>query len=233
MIAGFDPSLTHFGWVILDETKTGKDAVVETGTFVTAPTDGLLVQRLIMQRERVRQLLTDRSVQFVSMEAPYWGGYSTELLFALNQFVHEVFLNLKVFVIYIQPDTLRKIAIPNMNPKEVNKNHMVHQAKTELDRQGKRLSEHVADAYFAGKVGHMFFRWYFLKQLTDNDLPEYTREVFCGKHTFVKGDKKGTTEYNGIIYNENDLFFDYTKQPRNTKSITQEVGDGRENIDAR
>ena len=39
-IAGFDPSLTHFGWVVFDERKSGKDAVIESGTFATDTDDG-------------------------------------------------------------------------------------------------------------------------------------------------------------------------------------------------
>jgi len=225
-IAGFDPSLTHFGWVILDEDRVGKDSVLETGTFKTVPVDGLLIQRLIMQRERVRLLLETRNIKFVSMEAPYWGDFNTEILFALNQQLHEIFLNSQIFVLYIQPQTLKKWAIPTMNPNEVTKNHMTHQAKTELDKQGKRFSEHMADAYFAGKLGHKFYQWYIKKIISDEDLSDYERYTFCGKHTFQRGIKKGLTEYTGIIYKENDQFFDYKKQIRNTQIITEEIHNG-------
>jgi len=103
----------------------------------------------------------------------------------------------------------------------------VHQAKTELDKHGeKKFSEHIADAYFAGKVGRIFYNWHIAKRFTDEDLPEYLREIFSGKHIFVKGAKKGLTEYTGIIYKENELFFDYTKQKRKTQTIINEVADG-------
>ena len=59
MIAGFDPSLTHYGWVLLDESKfspqTGESEIISYGTFKTDPSTGLLVQRLIYQRERVKK----------------------------------------------------------------------------------------------------------------------------------------------------------------------------------
>jgi hypothetical protein len=42
----------------------------------------------------------------------------------------------------------------------------------------------------------------------------------------VKGAKKGITEYNGIIYKENDQFFDYKKQTRKTTDIISEVKNG-------
>jgi Holliday junction resolvasome RuvABC endonuclease subunit len=225
-IAAFDPSLTHFGWVLLDETKDGKESFLNSGTFKTGPSDGLLVHRLILQRERVQKFLLDNKIQFVAMEAPYWMDFSTELLFALNQYVHEVFLNLDMFIFYIQPQSLKKFACPNLKTNDITKHHMVHQAKTELGLHGKRFSEHVSDAYFAGKLGVLFHKWFIQKTLADEDLSEYLRELFYGKHTFVKGTKKGLTEYNGIIYKENDQFFDYKKQTRKTQTIISEVQNG-------
>ena len=222
-IAGFDPSLTHFGWVILDEKKEGRESLLEHGHFKTCPSDGLLVQRIIRQRERVRKLLISKGVTFVSMEAPYFADFSTELLFALNQHIHEVFLDLGVFVIYIQPITLKKLSVPGINPHDVTKNHMIHQAKEELGLQGKRFSEHVADAYHAGRIGRKFYQWHFLRKLTDDDLNTEERQFFCGKHTYVKGTKKGLTDYTGLIYRDNDQFFDYSKPKKRTAQITEEV----------
>lgn len=228
-IAGFDPSITNLGWVVFDENKTGKKAVLEAGVFKTKPSDGLLVQRLIMQRERVRLLIASRNIKFISMEAPYWQDFSTELLFALNQHIHEAFLDRKIFVIYIQPSTLKKFVFPDLNPVDITKHHMTHKAKKELDRMGKRFSEHVADAYFIGKIGLRFYQWYFMQKFSDNELTEQEQKLFCGKHIFKRGIKKGLTEYTGIIYRENDQFFDYKKQERNSEIIAREIeNDGEE-----
>jgi Holliday junction resolvasome RuvABC endonuclease subunit len=225
-IAGFDPSMTHFGWVLLDEIKEGKNALLDYGIFKTEPSDGLIVQRLITQKERVLNFLLANKIKFVAMEAPIWQDFSTEILWALNQFLHQVFLDNDIFVMYIQPMSLKKFACPNMNPIEVTKHHVVHQAKTELEKHGRRFAEHLADAYFIGKMGAYFYRWFFLKRIKDGELPEYLQDFFFGKHTFVKGVKKGTTEYYGIIYKENDQFFDYAKQKRKTADIKSEVHNG-------
>lgn len=222
-IAGFDPSITHFGWVILDEIS---GSLLDHGTFKTSKKDGLLVQRLILQRERMRKLLQDYGITFVAMEAPYFMDFSTELLFALNQFIHEVYLNEGCFVLYLQPLTLKKFAIPHIKDSHnITKNHVVHQAKTELDMHGQRFSEHVADAYFAGKLGHIFHQWYFQESLKDEDLPEKLRTLFAGRHTLTRGPRKGITEYTGIIYKENDQFFDYRKHKRTTDTLIKEVHD--------
>jgi len=229
MIASFDPSMTHFGWVIMDEHQTGKDSVIDFGTFKTDPEDGLRVQRLLMQKERVRKLLSDRGIKFVVMEAPIWQDFNTEVLFALNQFVHEVFLDQRTFVLYVQPMSLKKAAVPGMNPQEIQKHHVVHQAKEELERHGKRFSEHVADAYFAAKIGAQFYRWHILKELKDSDLTPDEQHMFCGQHTYTRGVKKGLTEYTGIIYRENDQFFDYSKPTlKRLPDIIKEIQDDKE-----
>ena len=227
-VAAFDPSLTHFGYVLLDETKEGKDAFLGSGTFKTDPKDGLLIQRIITQRERVKKFLIENNIKFVAMESPYWGDFNTEILFALNQHIHEIFLNLNMFVLYVQPQSLKKFACPHLKPNEVNKHHMVHQAKTELEKHGRKFSEHVSDAYFAGKLGCIFHRWYIQKAMTDEELPEYLQDLFAGKHTYTKGAKKGITDYTGIIYKENDQFFDYSKQNRKTTTIINEVQNGHQ-----
>lgn len=232
MIAGFDPSITHLGWIILDENKTGPKATLKGGVFKTSPSDGLLVQRLITQREKVKMLLESNNIKFVAMEAPYWQDWNTELLFALNQHLHETFLNLKTFVIYIQPQTLKRFVFPDMKLDEITKHHMTHLAKKELGFMGKRFSEHVADAYFIGKLGLKFYQWFFMRKYSDKDLSEFEHKLFCGKHTFKRGPKKGITEYKGIIHRKNDQFFDYSKQNRNSQKIAQEIQNEKTAIDS-
>jgi hypothetical protein len=51
-------------------------------------------------------------------------------------------------------------------------------------------------------------------------------EFFAGKHTFTRGDKKGVTEYSGVIYHPNEAFFDYSKQLKKSSTITSEVFNG-------
>jgi len=225
MIIGIDPSITHCGYVLLDEAKTGKEALVSTGVFKTAPSEGLFVQRLILQRERLRHLLVSNKIKFVAMEAPIWGSGSTELLYALHQFFHEVFLDHAVYLIYLQPSTVKKYAYPDMDPDNITKAHMTLAARKELDIMGKRFSEHEADAYFIGKIGLKYYQWLFMKKFSDSDLTEIEQNLFCGKHSYVRGNKKGITEYTGIIYRENERFYDYSKNYKNSQIISKEICD--------
>jgi Holliday junction resolvasome RuvABC endonuclease subunit len=202
---------------VLDSTKQDSD-VVEKGMLKTAPEDGITVQRLIIQAESLRALIDKYSIGFVGMEAPFFGAGSTEVLFALNQFFHKVFLECGVFVVCFPPQMLKKLVFPNISVAEVHKPHMIDKAKTALGLQGHRLAEDVADAYWAGVFGKRFYLWHIEKSLKDADLGTYERETFCGKHLFVRGPKKGATEYSGIMYRENELFFDFKAIKRRTTS---------------
>jgi len=227
VIAGFDPSLTHTGWVVFDENRIGKESVLEAGVFRTETSDGTIVQRLIMQRERVRLLLEAKNVRFVTMEAPIMQEWSTEILFALHYYYHEIFLELGVFVVLIHSSSWKSICFPGKDINEITKAHSSHLAKVELGRQGKRLSEHVADAYHLGKIGHRFYQWYIMHLFKDDGLTEAEQNLFCGKHTFQRGEKKGMTEYTGIIYRENEMFFDYSKyRSRNKEALVKELLSG-------
>jgi hypothetical protein len=129
-------------------------------------------------------------------------------------------------MIYLQPSTVKKYAYPDMDPDNITKSHMTHAAKKELGLMNRRFSEHEADAYFIGKIGLKYYQWLFLKKFSDQDLTEIEQHLFCGKHTFVKGIKKGITEYTGIIYKENERFYDYTKQTRTPQILKWETQNG-------
>jgi Holliday junction resolvasome RuvABC endonuclease subunit len=217
-LLGLDPSLQKAGYVVLDSSKPDSD-VVEKGLLKTAPEDGILIQRLILQAEHVREVLARHNIWFVGMEAPFFGAGSTEVLYALNQFLHGVFLERGTFVVCFPPQMLKKLVFPDTSVAEVHKPHMIDKAKTALGLQGKRLAEDVADAYWAGVFGKRFYQWHVEKTLKDGDLGEYERQTFCGKHTFVRGDKKGATEYNGIVYRENEMFFDFKAIKRRAQSV--------------
>ena len=101
-ILGLDPSLAKSGYVVLD-TEAPDSEVVEKGKLKTSTSDGILLQRLLKQQDQVREMIRRYDVKFISMEAPYYGGYTAEQLFALNQFLHKVFLDEESFVVSFPP----------------------------------------------------------------------------------------------------------------------------------
>lgn len=216
-ILGLDPSLKKAGYVVLDIDKPDT-TVEEKGLLKTSTEDGILVQRLVKQASQIESLLIKYNISFVGMEAPYFGGGSAEILYALNQFIHKMYFDLGTYVVCFPPQMLKKLVFPDVKVSEIHKPHMIDRAKTMLGLQGRILAEDVADAYWAGIFGKRFYNWHIRKILSDRDLGKYELSTFKGTHTFVKGPQKGITEYSGIIYRENELFFDF-------KEIKKRVND--------
>lgn len=213
-ILGLDPSLKKTGYVVLDLDK--KDNIVEEkGLLKTSTKDGLLILRLIKQTKQIERIIDKYNISFIGMEAPFFGAGSTEILFALNQFLHRLFLEKGIFVVCFPPLMLKKLVFPEHSVIEISKSYMIDKAKTVLNLHGKRLAEDVADAYWAGVFGKKFYLWK-NNIITDEQLSPYELEIFKGKHTYSRGKQKGFTEYNGIIYRENELFFDFEKIKRSS-----------------
>jgi Holliday junction resolvasome RuvABC endonuclease subunit len=219
-ILGLDPSLRKAGYVVLD-TEKPDNIVEEKGLLKTSSLDGILVQKLVKQAGRVGDLLEKYNISFVGMEAPFFDANSTELLFALNQYLHKVFLDHDTFVVCFPPQMLKKLTYPDLSVAVVAKPHMIHKAKDMLGLHGHRLAEDVADAYWAGYFGKRYYRWHFAKTLTDADLGEYERGAYSGTHTYTRGKKKGVTDYTGIVYRENELFYDFSAIKRRQIHGTQ------------
>lgn len=218
-ILGLDPSVQKAGYVVLDTAKAD-DVVEEKGLLKTSRADGILVQRLIKQAQQIAEKIEHYDISFIAMEAPFFGSNSTEMLYALNQFIHRVFLEHDNYVVCFPPQMLKKLVFPETSVAKVRKPHMIDRAKTALHLHGKRLAEDVADAYWAGYFGKRYYRWFFEKVLSEDELGDYERHTFCGQHTFTRGARKGVTEYTGIIYRENDLFYDFKAIKRRTKDAS-------------
>jgi len=123
------------------------------------------------------------------------------------------------------PQALKKLVYPDVSVREIHKAQMIDKAKTMLDLHGHRLAEDVADAFWAGHFGRRFYKWFIQKSLSEKDLGVYEKHLFCGKHTFTRGAKKGVTEYKGIIYRENELFFDFKEIKRRIKDVAEKESD--------
>lgn len=209
-ILGLDPSIKKSGFVVLKATGSDNE-VVDKGLLKTNPEDGITVLRLLKQQQQIKNKILEYDIHFIGMEAPFFMGNETEKLYALNQFLHTLFLKFGLFVVAFPPSMLKKLTRPDLSAREITKSHMKDAAKTALNLHGHRLAEDVADAFWAGYFGKRFFRYFIEKSLKETDLKPYEKKAFCGKHVFKRGAKKGNTEYQGIKYRENELFFDFKK----------------------
>lgn len=220
---GLDPSVKKTGFVVMDLDRPYTE-VVDKGRLRTEPSDGIFVQRLIKQSNQVKDKILEYNIKYVASEAPYFEGFNTEMLYALNQFLHKVYLDLGLYVVYFPPPTLKKLVFPDKSARKIYKSHMTQAAKESLGLVGKRLSEDTSDAYWAGVFGRKFYDWHFRKTISDKDLNEYELYTFAGKHTYTRGKKKGSTDYLGIIYRQNDMFYDFDKIKRSSENAS-----GKEN----
>lgn len=225
---GLDPSVKKTGYVVMDLDKPFTE-VVDKGRLRTEPSDGIFVQRLIKQANQIRDKILEFDIKYIASEAPYFEGFNTEMLYALNQFLHREYLELGIYLVYFPPSTLKKLVFPDKSSRKIYKSHMTQAAKESLGLVGKRLSEDTSDAYWAGVFGRKFYDWHFRKNLTDKDLNEYEYYTFAGKHKFTRGKKKGTTDYRGIIYRQNDLFYDFDKIKRSSENASGKEKDNEEN----
>jgi Holliday junction resolvasome RuvABC endonuclease subunit len=209
-IMGLDASIRKAGFCILD-TDAPMPSYLERGRLYTTPADGILIQRLLKQQAAIEAKLDKWNIDFVSMEAPILNAPESEHLFALNQFIHQVFLKRGTFVIAFPPQQLKKLAMPDIkiDSEEVGKAHMQLRAQVYYDLEGRNLTDDEADALHAGRLGKIFYNWHFQKTLKDSDLEPLILKAFKGKHTYTRGAKTGVTDYNGMIFRENELFFDF------------------------
>ena len=210
LILGLDPSIKKAGYCVLD-TDAPYDSFIEKGRLRTSGSDGILVQRLLLQRKQIGYLMEKYDIKFVSMEAPYLQGGESEHLFALNQFIHEVFLERGSYVICFPPQQLKKLACPGQKADKVHKAQMIAEAKKRYRLMGKILTDDEADAMHACHIGKLFYNWFFTKKLGDKDLHPDMLHAFAGKHEYTRGVKKGVTDYTGLIYRENELFYDFKR----------------------
>lgn len=221
---GLDASLKKSGYVVIP--LEGPDTEIEEkGLLKTSPIDGITILRLLKQQRQVKEILKKCDIRFVGMEAPFFMGNETEKLFALNQFLHALFLEMGLFVVAFPPSMLKKLTLPDLPATEVTKAHMIDAAKTTLSLHGSKLAEDVADGFWAGWFGRRFYRFFIEKSLKENALGSYEKKAFCGKHEFTRGAKKGSISYHGIIYRENDLFFDFEQIKRRSKRVTSKKVD--------
>ena len=210
LIIGLDPSIRKAGYCVID-TDAPPFTFVERGRLYTTVADGIPIQRFLKQQKQIRELIERHSVAFIAMEAPYFGDGESERLYALNQFLHSVFLDLGTFVIVFPPQQLKKLSIPDKNVEDVHKAQMVADAKQKYGLLGKPLTDDEADALHAGRLGWLFYNWHFKKSIASEDLHPLVWKAFDGRKVYKKGIRKGIEIRTGLIYRENELFFDFKR----------------------
>lgn len=213
IILGLDPSLTAYGWVVIDTELTGKDRVVARGQWKT-PAKDLLIDRYVAQRRHIRACIRQYKPDKVAIESPAFGESWSEGMFALFMFSQEALRGERADVVFISAGQAkararRFLGRPEKPKKwKMGKPDMVEAAQ--LRTGGGRWNHNEADALWIAEVGARF--WVLqMGQISESDLDDIEQHQFSMTHTFTRGARAGETETSGILYHENDRFYRWSK----------------------
>jgi Holliday junction resolvasome RuvABC endonuclease subunit len=219
-IVGFDPSMTNFGWVVLDEGHTKEPSLVARGRFQTKSKQ-LFIARYTYLRDQVIELLAEYDPDNVSCESPIFNDLYSEGMYALFMYVNEAVWKAEKDIVFFSPGQLKKLAKTVLKrPKvwKMEKEDMVQAAKRLLNVR-KNINHNEADAVWAGRAGARFFA--LINELIDEgDLIAAERDMFIKTHTFIRGKRAGQTVRSGLVFKENKRYFRFSQGDFNIPTIT-------------
>jgi hypothetical protein len=216
---GFDPSLTNFGWALHDTSASGQARCVARGRFQTSAKT-LYIDRYVDLRERVRALVRELKPDRMGIEYPVFNDLFSEGLYGLFLYTSEALRLERQDVVFWSPLQVKAHARDSIvrPPKwKMDKPDMIEAARKDT---GKGVWNHnEADAYLVARLSARFWQFY-EGDLSVEVLTETEQKFFVKEHTFTKGKRAGETVRSGVLYREDDRFFQWSQ--------TQEVDDGQE-----
>jgi len=189
LILGLDVSLTSLGWFLQHD----KNKKLLYGTFKTTPKDGIILKRIILQRDRFVNLVNEHKIEYLGIEQPFLHAFSTEILYALHQFILEVCYTRHLKIVYITPAQIKIYAVGNhLAPK----NEIVFKTKEVLGLTREKINDDASDAYWVSILAKKFWSLQH-KEIQIDQLSEAEKLIFI----------KNKSGKPGILYKENDSFF--------------------------
>lgn len=207
--AGFDPSLTSYGWAIYDSEAEGINKKVASGHVKTVPTT-VPVARYCHFRSLVFDILNRFNVSVVGIESPaYGGGEFSERHFGLMMFSMEaVFEKRKDLVLY-DPSTVKFLTTGN---SKASKTDMIRQAQIDMMSTQNYQADEI-DAFHVAKFASRFYQLK-LGLITPNDLTPEEKRTFIQRSKKVKGILGSRIKRTAHIFRENNRFFMFSKIPK-------------------
>lgn len=216
-VLGLDPSLTNFGWALHDTDAEGAALCIERGRFQTSART-LFVARYMDLRESVRELIQRLQPDAVSSESSVFGEMYSEGMYGLFLYVCEACYLEGVDLCLFTPPQLKAHARQSLNRPRVNgrlwkmhKGDMAEAAREHCGGRGRVWDNNEADAYWASVAGGRF--WNLLNGvITEEDLNPVEAKQFARIHKFQRGKKAGETVKSGLLYKENERFWQWSKE---------------------
>lgn len=211
IVLGLDPSLTGYGWCLIDTEKEGDAQVLDYGVFKTVAKT-YMPRRYRYLAESLDEVIRTcgYDIDWVGIEHPPFNASYSLGLYALYMYTWEILMDHRLGFVYFLPTQLKAYVRSVLDDSgKMFKSDMKDATKQLLnDEWAGRLNHNVADAYLvAYHAGR--FRKLVDGDLTESDLTE--KEAQSWTRT-IKRRKTGNIDKVGTIYQEDDKWFDLQKE---------------------
>lgn len=211
IVLGLDPSLTGYGWCLIDTEKKGVAQVLDYGVFKTT------AKTYMPRRYRNIADSLDAVIQncgyeidWVGIEHPPYNASYSLGLYALYMYTWEILMDHRLGFVYFLPTQLKAYVRSVLGDRgKMFKSDMKDAMKMLLDDEWEgRLNHNVADAYLVGYHAGRF-KMLVDGSLTEADLTEKEAESWVKT---IKRRKTGKIEKVGTLFQEDDKWFDLKKE---------------------
>ena len=212
IVLGLDPSLTNFGWALHDTEAEGAKRAIAKGRFQTSRKD-LFIDRYTDLRSRLGLLIKEHQPDRISCEYPVFGEIYSEGMYGLFLFTCEAIRKADKDVVFFSPGQLKAHArffLKRPEGWDMKKPDMVEAAQKNSGGKG-RWNHNEADAYWASVAGGRFWSL-FEEKIPLDSLSPVEKSQFTKIHTFKRGKKAGKTVQPGILFREDERFFQWSKR---------------------
>lgn len=206
-ILGFDPSLTNFGWALLDSDLTGPNQgyCLETGRFQTS-SKTLFTDRYVDMRESVQKVIQKYHVSKIGVEYPVFNDIYSEGMYGLFLYTCEAIRAEKADVVFFSPGQIKahaRLFLDRPKGWKMMKPDMVEATKT---AEGIRMNHNEADAYWVARAAMRFWQLHD-GIIQESDLTPVEVKQFLEIKQYSRGRKAEKSELKGILHREDERFF--------------------------
>ena len=206
---GLDPSLTNYGWCVLNDMAKGRSRRIASGSHSTTP-DMIPVVRFMQFRSMVDDLISKYDPDVIGIESPAYDGPFQVIHHGLLLFSLESIFKHRKDVVFYDPSTLKSLIRGNKNVK--GPIHKIDVQKfVSLDMLSPDLLPHdEADAYALSFFATRIFKLLDGK-IQREDLSESEKRIFLDKTKKVKTLKGIIQKSTGHVFRENSRIFKFSK----------------------
>lgn len=213
---GLDPSLTGFGWLVINPTVLGPERVIDSGV-VNTESKQIFVSRYLDLKAVVVYLLDKYpEITSVGVESPPFGEQFSEGLYALFVSINEACYLSRKDVVHFDPTTVKMLVRmdPSVRRGTIDKSDVIEAVKAETGI--KKWNHNAADAYIIARSAAHFYHL-LLGLSTPEELTPAEYRAYCRVHTFAKGVNAGKTVKQGILFKENSRFYRFSQIPQTSE----------------